>query len=134
MMFAMMLGMRWTTVILLGFVGVIVWQAFFWFGKDAAYKRRWFPCLLFLQSGLMFLMPLMPLEFMPMRRYHWIGMAIIAPTLGLSAYLQHKHTRFCDRCGGYATSWTWVTDFPNKCTRCGAMVDLKPPRSDDLLE
>ena len=133
-MYAMMLGMPSTAVVILGFVGILVWQVGFWLGRDASYKRRWFPCLLFVQGGWMLLLPMMSFVSRPMRGDHWVAMAILAVVNGLSAHVQYKHTKFCNRCGGYATSWTWMTDFPNKCTRCGAMVDPKPPRSDDLLE
>lgn len=114
---------------------IMVWGMALHFSKDVTYKRRWFPYLVVYQQGLMLLMILMPLGFGSVLRVEQlVGMAVFVPLIAWGCYLQIKHTKFCDRCGGWVTTNGFFTSFPGRCGQCGTYIATKPEPPDNSLE
>jgi hypothetical protein len=87
------------------------------------------------QAGILILMNLMLL-----RSVHapgpsqFIATGIMITLIAWLSYGSIKHTRFCDRCGGWATTSRFFTSFPGRCEECGADITTKPEPPDNSLE
>ncbi len=105
-------------------------------GKDAAFKRKWFPRYVIL-GGVLFVAfstAISTAMFAPSRTPHVFTMlAFMVPMVVLISYLNIKMTRFCDQCGLTIYNQTWLHRM-KFCSSCGAELDAKPKPDRDLLE
>ena len=100
----------------------VVWAAlgvagFFLFyrGKDAQFKRKYFPWYVIL-TGVLFISFGLGMGLPPEMLY------FMAPAVALITFLNIKSTKFCDRCGSTIVNQMWFTKAEH-CAKCGAKLN-----------
>jgi len=106
---------------------------FFYLGKtDVALKRKWFPRYVWL-VGALFVFFSSTLAVLSSGSFAGLGILVfVVPMVILISVLNVKLTKFCDECGGIRINSNWFTPM-RFCSKCGAELDAKPKRLDDLL-
>lgn len=97
----------WTT---LGLAGT----AFFFFGKDAALKRRLWPPYLIV-TGVLFLVVVWMIDFPQQAMY------VALPAVALITILNVKSAQFCDGCGKTLMNQN-ILSKAEFCSKCGASL------------
>jgi hypothetical protein len=116
------------TWVVLGVAGFL----FFYLGRDAALKRRWFPRFVVL-GGVLFVFFATTLSVLSSRSPEGLGvLVLVVPAVLLISWLNIKHTKFCDECGAMTINQNWFASM-RYCPRCGASFDSKPSVDDDPL-
>src|SRR5437867_3875060 len=105
-------GPAWSSVffvvwICLGIAGFFL----FYFGTDAAFKRRVYPWYVALAGGLF-------LVFTFIGGFPASAMLLVVPALVLVSFLSIRATRFCDACGRTVLSQMFFSR-PEFCSKCG---------------
>jgi hypothetical protein len=117
------------TWIVLGIGGFLV----FYLGRDAAFKRRWFPRFVML-AGLLFVFFSTTLLALSPRSFGGPGaLVLLVPGVCLISWLNIKFTKFCEQCGSILFDQNWFSPM-RYCPKCGASLDSKPRVDDDLLD
>jgi len=109
------------TWIVLGVGGFFV----FHFGKNAAFKKKWFPRFA-ICAGILFIFFSCTINFLGTRSIGSLrDFVFLVPAIVLIIYLGIKTTKFCDECGAtlYRRNWFSPMKF---CSKCGAALDAKP--------
>ena len=108
------------TWIVLAIVGFFL----FYFGKDAAFKRKWFPRYIVL-VGVLFVFFVATQSVVSSGSLGSLGiLVVIVPAVYLISYMNIRTTKFCNKCG---TTLINMNPFsPMKfCSKCGAGLDAK---------
>ena len=102
-------------------------------GKDAAFKRRWFPRIVIL-VGVLFVLFSSAIMVSDGQISQLPAMLIlILPMICLISYLNMRFTKFCGNCGKTLYSQNWFAPLIY-CSACGAKIDTKPKSDDRFLE
>jgi hypothetical protein len=90
----------------------------FYFGRNAALKRKWFPPFVML-VGILFVAFVAAINFTARQgQLSWDMIVFAACGSVLFTYLNLKLTKFCDHCG--VTVVPQMVRLPKFCPRCGA--------------
>jgi hypothetical protein len=115
------------TWIVLGIAGFFL----FYFGKDAAFKRKWFPRYIVL-VGVLFVFFVATQVVVSSGSLGGLGiLVVIVPAVFAISYMNIRTTKFCNKCG---TTLINMSPFsPMKfCFKCGAELDAKPAEDNRL--
>ena len=109
------------TFIVLGVVGFFV----FTFGKDVAFKKKWFPRSVIL-AGVLFVLFSNTVMVIHSRSFSILAILIIEiPFVALISYLNIRATKFCDNCGATAVNHNPFSRM-RFCSKCGAEFGVQP--------
>lgn len=99
----------------------------FYRGKDAAFKRRWWPRYVTLCGVILVAFMATLTSLAPKAPPAWTMLAFAAPFVALIVYLNIRGTKFCDGCGAMLMAGSLMFLRMNFCPRCGAPLGGKAP-------
>jgi len=104
----------------------------FYYNKDAAFKRKYFPRFIVL-IGVLFVFFTSALSVVSTRSLRSLSiLIIIVPAVYVISYMNLQLIKFCDKCGATLTNTNFLVAM-RFCSRCGAELDSRP-LGDDRLE
>ena len=105
----------------------------FYLGKNAAFKRRWFPRFSIFAGGLFLAFVTAFIGVGPGAKGGLLVLTLMVPMLVLITFLNIKMTKFCDKCGATLINSNWFVPM-RFCSKCGAALEGKPKSFEDRLE
>ncbi len=105
----------------------------FYVGRNASFKKVWFPRYNALLGILFGAYLLAYTAGSSDSRQVWGVLLTVVPVIGLISWMTIKLTKFCDRCGTTNYNSNFLSPM-NFCPRCGASFDTKPKHHDNFLE
>lgn len=122
------------TALFNGTLAVLLIGSFLLFfrGRDAAFKRKWFPRFnVLVGSQFVFFATTLPVLSSRWAR-GLASLIVVVPMIILISHINFRFTKFCNICGAtiYNLGWPSPARF---CPKCGAGLDEKPKSYDDFL-